>query len=75
MLLSVASVLGSVGTTVGVQIVSQFDQFEKFEFIVIIWLAGAACADVIIATALVLHLVGDVVNPTFSYVKTIVAEE
>ena len=75
-LLSVASVLGSVGTTIGNRIVPQFDQFQKFEFTVVIWLAGAACADMLIATALVMHLVGDVVNPYFSYVNlTITAEE
>ncbi|KIM55389.1 hypothetical protein SCLCIDRAFT_1221229 [Scleroderma citrinum Foug A] len=55
-LLSVASFLGSVGTTVGTLMTPAFVQFQKFEVIVIIWLACAACADVIIATALVLHL-------------------
>ncbi|KIM55390.1 hypothetical protein SCLCIDRAFT_30436 [Scleroderma citrinum Foug A] len=55
-LLSVAGFLGSVGATIGVRIVPVFVQFQKFEVIVIIWLAGEACADVIITTALVLHL-------------------
>ncbi|KIM66841.1 hypothetical protein SCLCIDRAFT_21616 [Scleroderma citrinum Foug A] len=55
-LLSVAGFLGSVGTTIGVRMVPAFVQFQKFEVIVIIWLACAACADIIITTALVLHL-------------------
>ncbi|KAL4073095.1 hypothetical protein V8B97DRAFT_1916527 [Scleroderma yunnanense] len=55
-LLSLAGILGSIGTTIAVTIIPQFIKFQKFEVIVIIWLAGSACADVIIASALVLYL-------------------
>ena len=75
MVLSVASFLGSVGTTAGALIVLEFAQFQKYEPVVVVWLAGAACADIIIAAALVLYLVGDVVNPSISYVKVATAEE
>lgn len=71
MLLSLASFLGSVGTAAGTLIVLEFAQFQKYELIVVIWLAGAACADVIIAAALVLHLVGCVVNPSFHMLRSL----
>ena len=74
-LLGGVSILSSVGTTIGVRVVPQFVHFQKFEVIAIIWLASAACADVIIATVLVLYLVGDAVNPSFSYVNIVNAEE
>ncbi|KAG6326754.1 hypothetical protein ID866_12335, partial [Astraeus odoratus] len=53
---SLAGILGSVGTTIAIRIVPEFANFWKFEAIVIVWLAGAACADVIIAASLVLYL-------------------
>jgi len=59
-LLSVAGFLGSVGATIGVRMVPVFVQFQRFEVIVIVWLACAACADIIITTVLVLHLVSAV---------------
>ena len=74
-LLSAAGILGSVGTTIGVRIVPQFVQFQKFEVIVIIWLACSACADVIIATALVLHLVGGVVNRPFHTLRSLLQRD
>jgi len=74
-LLSVAGFLGSVGTTIGVRIVPAFVQFQKFEVIVIIWLACAACADIIITTALVLHLVSAVLDLLLLGDKTFSAEE
>ena len=52
-----------------------FVQFQKFEVIVIIWLACAACADVIIATALVLHLVRAVFDLLLLGDETSFAEE
>ncbi|KAG6332851.1 hypothetical protein ID866_6236 [Astraeus odoratus] len=54
--LACAGIFGSLGTTIAVGIVPAFVEFQKFEVIVIIWLAGAALADTIIATSLVLHL-------------------
>ena len=75
MLLSVAGFLGSVGATIGVRIVPVFVQFQKFEVIVIIWLAGEACADVIITTALVLHLVSAVFDLHLPGDTTSFAEE
>ena len=64
-----------MGTAAAALIVPEFAQFQKYEPIVTIWLAGAACADVIFAAALVLHLVGDVVNSSFSYIKIVSVEE
>ena len=60
-----------MGTAAGTLIVREFAKFQKYEVIVVVWLAGAACADVIIATALVLHLVSDVVNPSFHTLRSL----
>ncbi|KIM66819.1 hypothetical protein SCLCIDRAFT_21597 [Scleroderma citrinum Foug A] len=56
LLFSLAGVLGSIGTTIAVRIVPEFVHFQRFKIIGIIWLSGAACADVIITTVLVLYL-------------------
>ena len=61
-LLSIAGILGSVGVTIGVEILRQFIEFQKLEATVIVWLVSAVCADAIITTALVMHLVSAVVD-------------
>lgn len=57
LLFSLVGLLGCIGTTIAVRIVPEFVYFRKFKVIAITWLSGAVCADVIITTALVLHLV------------------
>lgn len=52
-LVGFASFLGAIGTTVGVEIVKLFAEFQKFQVVVIIWLACAALADLMITLALV----------------------
>ncbi|KIM66820.1 hypothetical protein SCLCIDRAFT_21598 [Scleroderma citrinum Foug A] len=56
LLFSLVGLLGCIGTTIAVRIVPEFVYFRKFKVIAITWLSGAVCADVIITTALVLHL-------------------
>ncbi|KIJ64623.1 hypothetical protein HYDPIDRAFT_28558 [Hydnomerulius pinastri MD-312] len=53
---AVTGMLASLGTSIGVGIVPQFVQFQKFQVVVIIWLASATIADVIISMSLVWHL-------------------
>ncbi|PWN28356.1 hypothetical protein BDZ90DRAFT_250814 [Jaminaea rosea] len=47
------SFLSALGTTIGVTIVKTFSEFQKFQVVVILWLACAALADMIITVALV----------------------
>lgn len=53
LLFSVVSFLSAIGTTIGVEIVQSFALFQKFQVVVILWLACAAIADIIITTSLV----------------------
>ncbi|PWN50293.1 hypothetical protein IE53DRAFT_330530 [Violaceomyces palustris] len=53
---SLVSLLGAIGSTVGVTIVLVFSEFQKFQVIVIIWLVGAAVTDVLITGSLVFTL-------------------
>ena len=48
---------GGVGTAIAVGMIPEFTHFQKFEVIVIIWLAFSAVADTVIAISLVWHLV------------------
>lgn len=50
------SFMASIGTTVGVVMVREFAQFQKFQVAVIVWLAGAAIADAIITVSLIVTL-------------------
>ncbi|UZJ53242.1 hypothetical protein CBS101457_002562 [Exobasidium rhododendri] len=50
------SFISAIGSTVGVVIVREFAQFQKFQSAVIIWLAGAAIADAIITISLIVTL-------------------
>lgn len=52
-IMSGASFLSAIGTTIGVSIVLDFTQFQKFQVVVILWLACAAVADMIITVALI----------------------
>lgn len=54
--LSAASLLGAIGTTIGVSIVLVFAEFQKFQAVVIVWLLCAALADVVITISLILTL-------------------
>ncbi|KAI0338912.1 hypothetical protein BDW22DRAFT_1432128 [Trametopsis cervina] len=56
MVCSVAQWCGGLGTSIACGIVPEFVHFQKFEVIVIIWLAFSATADTIITCALVWHL-------------------
>ncbi|KAI0081648.1 hypothetical protein K474DRAFT_1681985 [Panus rudis PR-1116 ss-1] len=53
---SIAQWCGGIGTAIAVRIVPKFVEFQKFQVIVIIWLAFSAVADVGITIALVWHL-------------------
>ncbi|EIN09264.1 hypothetical protein PUNSTDRAFT_67542 [Punctularia strigosozonata HHB-11173 SS5] len=48
--------VGGLATAIACGIVTQFQEFHKFQSVVIVWLVGAAVADVAIAIALVSHL-------------------
>ena len=48
---------GGLGTSIAVGMIPEFAQFQKFEVIVIVWLAFSAVADCVITIALVWHLV------------------
>ncbi|CAO1637479.1 unnamed protein product [Parajaminaea phylloscopi] len=48
-----ASLLSAIGTTIGVEIVLVFAEFQRFQVVVILWLACAALADMIITVSLV----------------------
>lgn len=48
---------GGLGTSIAVGMIPKFVEFQKFEIIVIIWLAFSAVADCAITIALVWHLV------------------
>ncbi|EGN98316.1 hypothetical protein SERLA73DRAFT_183263 [Serpula lacrymans var. lacrymans S7.3] len=51
-----AGCLCSIGTSIGIGIVPQFIEFQKFQVVVIIWLVCAALGDVLITISLVWHL-------------------
>ncbi|RDX53862.1 hypothetical protein OH76DRAFT_1342939 [Lentinus brumalis] len=53
---SFAQLCGGLGTSIAVVRVPEFVHFQKFQVIVIIWLAFSAVADTIITAALVWHL-------------------
>ncbi|PWN42656.1 hypothetical protein IE81DRAFT_117480 [Ceraceosorus guamensis] len=53
---AVISFLSSIGTTIGVEIVRKFAEFQKFQVAVILWLACAALCDIIITSALIATL-------------------
>ncbi|KAH9933207.1 uncharacterized protein BXZ73DRAFT_101169 [Epithele typhae] len=53
---AVCQFLGGLGTSIAVGMIPEFVQFQKFEVIVIIWLAFSAVADCLITVALVWHL-------------------
>ncbi|KAJ9476925.1 hypothetical protein PHBOTO_000581 [Pseudozyma hubeiensis] len=53
---ALVSLLSSIGTTVGVEIVLFFQEFQKFQVVVILWLGFAALTDVLITGSLVFTL-------------------
>ncbi|KAI0690452.1 hypothetical protein C8T65DRAFT_97724 [Cerioporus squamosus] len=53
---SFAQLCGGLGTSIAVGKIPEFVQFQKFQVIVIIWLAFSAVADTLITAALVWHL-------------------
>ncbi|KAJ3479104.1 hypothetical protein NLI96_g9294 [Meripilus lineatus] len=53
---SVVSGLSAIGTAIGVGIVKKFIEFQKLEIVAILWLVGTAVCDVLITSALSLHL-------------------
>lgn len=75
LIFSLAGVLGSIGTTIVVGIIPEFVYFQRFKVIGIVWLSGAACADVIITMALVLYLVSAMLICPSWDVNTFAAEE
>ncbi len=54
---------GGIGTTIALWIVPEFTEFRKWKGIAIVWLGGAALADVVITSTLVWHLVGSATIP------------
>ncbi|TKY90492.1 hypothetical protein EX895_000490 [Sporisorium graminicola] len=50
------SLLSAIGTTIGVEIVLEFQKFQKFQEVVILWLGFAALTDVLITGSLVFTL-------------------
>ncbi|KAI0784772.1 hypothetical protein C8Q75DRAFT_369245 [Abortiporus biennis] len=53
---SLCSLFGGIGTSIAISIVPQFQQFQKFKVIVIVWLIGAAVCDTAITIALTIYL-------------------
>lgn len=56
MVTAVISFLAAIGTSIGVEIVRKFAEFQKFQVAVILWLACAALCDIIITSALIATL-------------------
>ncbi|EIW80013.1 hypothetical protein CONPUDRAFT_74297 [Coniophora puteana RWD-64-598 SS2] len=48
--------LCGIGTAIACQIIPEFQNFQRFEVIVILWLASAALCDCIVTASLVYHL-------------------
>ncbi|KAJ3478952.1 hypothetical protein NLI96_g9393 [Meripilus lineatus] len=55
-LTSLCSVLGGIGTAIGIHIVPEFVEFQKFKVVVIVWLIGAAVCDAAITLSLTWYL-------------------
>ncbi|KAM5531004.1 hypothetical protein V8D89_015331 [Ganoderma adspersum] len=53
---AIAQLCGGLGCSIAIGIIPEFNQFRKFQVVGILWLVGAALADVLITTALVWHL-------------------
>jgi len=53
---SLISLLSAIGTSIAVGLIPVFTEFVRFEVIVILWLVGAAVADICITIALCYHL-------------------
>ncbi|KAI1797440.1 hypothetical protein LXA43DRAFT_1089306 [Ganoderma leucocontextum] len=53
---SITQFCGGTGTTIALWMVPEFTEFRKWKSIAIVWLGGAALADVLITTTLVWHL-------------------
>lgn len=53
---ALVSLLSAIGTTIGVEIVLYFNEFHKFQVVVILWLGFAALTDVLITGSLVFTL-------------------
>ncbi|KAI0712519.1 hypothetical protein C8Q76DRAFT_488332 [Earliella scabrosa] len=53
---SIAQLCGGLGTSIAVGMIPEFTQFQRFQVIVIVWLAFSAVADTLITAALVWHL-------------------
>ncbi|KAI0669251.1 hypothetical protein C8Q78DRAFT_1042508 [Trametes maxima] len=53
---SFAQLCGGLGTSIAVGKIPEFVQFQKFQVVVIIWLAFSAVADTLITASLVWHL-------------------
>ena len=49
--------MGGIGTSIGIEIVRDFDNLRKFKAVAIVWLAGAAFGDILITATLVWHVV------------------
>ncbi|KAL1683705.1 hypothetical protein EV122DRAFT_257312 [Schizophyllum commune] len=54
--LSVATILCGIATSIGCGIVMYFVEFQKFSVVVIIWLVGSSVSDILITASLVFHL-------------------
>ncbi|KAI5825243.1 hypothetical protein K523DRAFT_323888 [Schizophyllum commune Tattone D] len=54
--LSVATILCGIATSIGCGIVMYFVEFQKFSVVVIIWLVGSSVSDILITGSLVFHL-------------------
>ncbi|KAJ3486409.1 hypothetical protein NLI96_g4270 [Meripilus lineatus] len=53
---SLCSIFGGIGTAIGIHIVPQFVEFQKFKAVVIVWLIGAAICDAAITLSLTWYL-------------------
>lgn len=49
--------VGGIGTAIGIHIVPEFVEFQKFKVVVIVWLIGAAVCDAAITLSLTWYLV------------------
>ncbi|PIL35684.1 hypothetical protein GSI_02414 [Ganoderma sinense ZZ0214-1] len=53
---AITQLCGGLGCSIAIGIIPQFSEFRKFQVVGIIWLVGAALADLLITTALVWYL-------------------
>ncbi|KAI0089826.1 hypothetical protein BDY19DRAFT_941020 [Irpex rosettiformis] len=53
---AMASIFGGLGTSIAIHMIPRWDEFHKFQVVVIVWLICAAVCDILITVSLTWHL-------------------